>query len=145
MTGIADAACWSAVLSLLLQMFPDKVAKIMALTETSFGLGLMIGPALGSLLFQAGGFKLPFIVVGGAACVVAVVLPFALARVDSKPEENLSNGVSNGNGAISNGNGAISNGNGAIGNGDSNGTFVLQKPKKISYREIMKVTKNKLT
>ena len=53
LTGIADAACWSAVLSLLLQMFPDKVAKTMALTETSFGLGLMIGPALGSLLFEA--------------------------------------------------------------------------------------------
>jgi len=84
LTGIADAACWSAVLSLLLQLFPDKVAKTMALTETSFGLGLMIGPALGSLLFEVGGFKLPFFVVGGFACVVAVVLPFSLARVSNE-------------------------------------------------------------
>ena len=85
MTGVADAACWSAVLSLLLQMFPDKVAKTMALTETSFGLGLMIGPALGSLLFEVGGFKLPFFVVGGFACVVALILPVALARVEAIP------------------------------------------------------------
>ena len=85
LTGVADAACWSAVLSLLLQMFPDKVAKTMALTETSFGLGLMIGPALGSLLFEAGGFKLPFFVVGGFACVVALILPIALARVEAVP------------------------------------------------------------
>ena len=66
-------------------MFPDKVAKTMALTETSFGLGLMIGPALGSLLFEAGGFKLPFFVVGGFACVVALILPIALARVEATP------------------------------------------------------------
>ena len=57
----------------------------MALTETSFGLGLMIGPALGSLLFEAGGFKLPFFVVGGFACVVALILPIALARVEAVP------------------------------------------------------------
>ena len=43
LSGIADAAAWSSVLSILMQLFPDKVARIMAWTETFFGLGFMIG------------------------------------------------------------------------------------------------------
>ena len=42
-SGIADAAGWGAVLSILMQLFPTKVARIMAWTETFFGLGFMIG------------------------------------------------------------------------------------------------------
>ena len=43
LSGIADAASWSSVLSILMKLFPSKVARIMAWTETFFGLGFMIG------------------------------------------------------------------------------------------------------
>ena len=46
LSGIADAASWSSVLSILMKLFPSKVARIMAWTETFFGLGFMIGETL---------------------------------------------------------------------------------------------------
>ena len=45
LSGIANAAVWSSVLSILLQLFPTKVARIIAWTESFFGLGYMIGEA----------------------------------------------------------------------------------------------------
>jgi len=83
LSGIADAAGWSSVLSILMQLFPTKVARIMAWTETFFGLGFMIGPALGSLLYGLGGFQLPFFMVGGAALAVATAMLFVLPKVEA--------------------------------------------------------------
>ncbi len=39
-------AAWSAVVSILIKLFPTKVARIMSYTEMFFGLGYMLGPAL---------------------------------------------------------------------------------------------------
>ena len=46
--------------------FPDRIASISAVIQVFNGLGLMIGPLLGGLLYQFGGFQLPFFVMGGA-------------------------------------------------------------------------------
>ena len=51
LSGIADAASWSSVLSILMKLFPSKVARIMAWTETFFGLGFMIGEKFGHSFF----------------------------------------------------------------------------------------------
>ncbi len=41
--GIADVAAWGAVLSILMKLFPTKVAQIMSWTQMFFGLGYMLG------------------------------------------------------------------------------------------------------
>ena len=50
-----------------------------ACLETFFGLGLIVGPTLGGLLFQIGGYILPFAVLGGvlilASCLTHFLLP----------------------------------------------------------------------
>ena len=40
---MADAASFGAVLSILLKLFPDNVASILAWTEAFFGLGYSLG------------------------------------------------------------------------------------------------------
>lgn len=50
---------------MLLQMFPKNVATIYAMTEASFSFAEMIGPTFGALLYNVGGFILPFEVCGG--------------------------------------------------------------------------------
>ena len=40
--------------------------------ETLFGLGLMGGPFIGSLLYELGGFYLPFVVCGGAMVICSI-------------------------------------------------------------------------
>ena len=49
-----------------------------------FGIGYMMGPALGALLYEASGFILPFVVVGGIGLVVATALLVFIPNVKSK-------------------------------------------------------------
>jgi len=44
--------------------FPNHIATVFGLLETATGLGMMVGPALGGILYQVGGFTLPFVVLG---------------------------------------------------------------------------------
>lgn len=53
----------------------------MAWTELVYGLGYMIGPAIGSALYILGGFQLPFWVVGGIGVVISVALFFVVPKV----------------------------------------------------------------
>ena len=50
-----------------------------AILETFFGLGMILGPFIGGLLYEIGGFILPFVILGGcliaATLFVVVVLP----------------------------------------------------------------------
>ena len=50
---------------MLLQMYPKNVATIYAMTESCFSFAEMIGPTLGALMYNVGGFILPFEVCGG--------------------------------------------------------------------------------
>ena len=56
--------------------FPDRIASISAVIQVFNGLGLMIGPLLGGLLYQFGGFQLPFFAMGGALFLVFLVAFF---------------------------------------------------------------------
>ena len=50
---------------MLLHMYPKNIATIYAMTEASFSFAEMIGPTFGALLYNLGGFILPFEVCGG--------------------------------------------------------------------------------
>lgn len=107
--GVADVAAWGAVLSILMKLFPARVAQIMSWTEMFFGLGYMMGkenwstfglllatksiktwilpagPALGAFLFEVGGYLLPFVLVGSIGLVVATGMVFLIPNVKSEP------------------------------------------------------------
>lgn len=52
----------------------DNVTLYLGICEISTGLGYMLGPPLGGFLFSAGGFALPFIVLGAAVAPAALLL-----------------------------------------------------------------------
>ncbi|XP_065203815.1 MFS-type transporter SLC18B1-like [Planococcus citri] len=60
--------------SLIGSMFPDNVATIFATLETFYGFGYIVGPTIGGLLYNVGGFPLPFSCVGILTAMVAVSL-----------------------------------------------------------------------
>ena len=68
LTGTASFAITAAA-------FPDNVGAVFGLLETFTGLGLMVGPALGGVLFQVGGFVTPFAVLGG---IMVLTVPFSM-------------------------------------------------------------------
>ena len=73
--------------------FPDKVATMFATLEAFFGVGLIFGPSIGGVLYQVGGYTLPFAVLGsiliGVACITFFVLPDTYnEKADSTSEDS---------------------------------------------------------
>ena len=55
----------------------------MSWTQTCFGLGYMLGPAVGAALYEAGGFMLPFFSIGGLSTVLAISLVFTIPNLET--------------------------------------------------------------
>ena len=79
-------AAWSSVIGILMKLFPSRASQIMSWTEMFFGLGYMMGPALGAALYEVGGFILPFASVGGFGLVVATALAVLIPNVKKDTE-----------------------------------------------------------
>jgi len=77
--AVGNSGFLTAIFSMIAKEFPDRVATMFATLEAFFGLGLIFGPSIGGILYQAGGYTLPFVVLGSilicVACVTFFVLP----------------------------------------------------------------------
>jgi len=89
--GIADATAACAGVSILMTLFPNKVSQTIAWTQTIISLGCMIGPAVGSFLYQLGGFLLPFLCVGFWCLIGAFGILFTIPTINKNDSNNDSN------------------------------------------------------
>ncbi|XP_056020467.1 MFS-type transporter SLC18B1-like [Ostrea edulis] len=64
MEGFGSSMFYTASFATITGSFPDNVGTALGLLQTSGGLGIIIGPAVGGALYELGGFGLPFFVVG---------------------------------------------------------------------------------
>lgn len=80
------AAFTTAAFSIIAKEFPENVGSTFALLETFFGIGLILGPTIGGLLYEVGGFKLPFIVIGSLLLTAAVLIFFVLPEPEDQPD-----------------------------------------------------------
>ena len=57
-----------------MMVFPEqKLARMNGILQSFTGLGMLIGPIMGSVLFKIGGFQLPFYSVGVLLLLLAIV------------------------------------------------------------------------
>lgn len=84
--GNAGFLC--AYFSLVAKEFPDRVAFMFSMVETIFGLGLIAGPSIGAILYQAGGYTLPFVTMGSILVGASFVTCFTLSSTYNQPVEN---------------------------------------------------------
>ena len=63
---------------IFMYLYPEKLATINSWSETAFGVGYSVGPAIGGLLYDAGGFHLPFVAVGLANILFVMIIILAL-------------------------------------------------------------------
>ncbi|VVC34301.1 Major facilitator superfamily,Major facilitator superfamily domain [Cinara cedri] len=67
-----------AAFSLTAVSFPESVASTFSALEVCYGMGYIVGPTLGALLFGVGGFTLPFTVMGfitlGTSVLVCILM-----------------------------------------------------------------------
>ena len=77
--GCGSAGLYTASFSFIVKYFPANSAPMFGLLETFSGLGMVLGPFLGGLLYETGGFTLPFSILGSGlivACIFSIcVLP----------------------------------------------------------------------
>ena len=62
--GFAQSAGLCAVMVIFVTEFGNNVEMMISLQEACFGIGLFLGPLTGGLLYDLGGFYLPFVIVG---------------------------------------------------------------------------------
>jgi len=72
--GIGSALEETAMYAIIADLDTEHVTLYLGICEISTGLGYMIGPPLGGFLFSAGGFAMPFIVLGFAVAPAAMLL-----------------------------------------------------------------------
>ena len=84
---LGTAMAWSSSLGILMKIFPNKVARVMSWTQTCFGLGYMLGPGVGAALYEAGGFMLPFLIIGSLSTLFSIALAFTIPDVSEVQEE----------------------------------------------------------
>ena len=79
--GVGAALEETAMYAIIAELDADNLTFYLGICEISTGLGYMIGPPLGGILFVAGGFSMPFV------CVGALIAPAALIFYRSMPND----------------------------------------------------------
>ncbi|KAL7631512.1 UNVERIFIED_CONTAM: hypothetical protein RMT77_008881 [Armadillidium vulgare] len=76
--GVGYGAFQVSSISIISNVFPNDIEKSFACVTSLSSLGFIIGPAIGGILYEKGGFRLPFITIGvliilGCGLVVCVL------------------------------------------------------------------------
>jgi len=72
--GVAEAGAWASVLTILSIQYKEHVTYVYSLTQASFGFAEILGPSLGGVMFEYGGFLLPFEFSGILCLAVGLVI-----------------------------------------------------------------------
>ncbi|XP_075263645.1 MFS-type transporter SLC18B1-like, partial [Convolutriloba macropyga] len=80
MMGIGAGMIWSTGIPLLMSLAPAYSGRITSLIESGAGIGITIGPAIGSAAYSLGGYKFPFVTAGGIEMLMAIVVMFFTSR-----------------------------------------------------------------
>merc|ERR1719454_2133665 len=85
--GFGNGCLNSATSSIISFNYVDNMGNLMGLTQTFTGLGMLAGPIFGSILYESGGFKLPFFVTG--ALLFILIFPIScLVKNDKGSDAN---------------------------------------------------------
>ncbi|MDT3698080.1 MAG: MFS transporter [Thermincola sp.] len=85
--GVASSAAWTAGMALVAEMFPSSSrGKKLGLILSAAGLGTIVGPALGGVLFEFLGYKYPFAII--AIIALAPIILLGKKNKEFLPEKN---------------------------------------------------------
>ncbi|KAI0231762.1 MFS-type transporter SLC18B1 [Lamellibrachia satsuma] len=78
--AVACAAINTAYFSIAAETFSENQAVVFGLIETTCGVSFMIGPGVGGLIYEVGGFVMPFVSVGVLLLVIMPTSIYVLPR-----------------------------------------------------------------
>ncbi|KAJ4447888.1 hypothetical protein ANN_09897 [Periplaneta americana] len=82
--ALGASAATTAAFAITAAVFPESVATTFATLEVFYGLGYIVGPMIGGILFSLGGYILPFVIMGAFLMVDAVIIYFILPPIDKE-------------------------------------------------------------
>lgn len=85
MQGASAAASWTCGLALVAQHFHEKRVQMMGLAMVGSTAGSIVGPTVGSLLFELGGYLLPFQTAGCMVAIDVLLIFFLLPDKRTEP------------------------------------------------------------
>ncbi|CAG9333215.1 unnamed protein product [Blepharisma stoltei] len=92
--GVAAAANFTPALALITDISPShKLGEVLGEITGWSGLGMLIGPPLGGILYHLGGYSFPFII-GSAITFIQAVAVFVFLKDTEKKKENTSGKLS---------------------------------------------------
>ena len=90
--AFGNSAFLSSSFTMVAKVFPNSVSTMFGVVEMAFGVGMIIGPTVGGALYQAGGYTLPFGVLGGILIIQAIVSSISLPKLKDTYSGNSHNG-----------------------------------------------------
>ena len=72
--GLGSIGIQTANYSIMIKCFPDEINKAVGLIEAMSGIGMVMGPAIGSALYSLGGFSLPFYFCASVFLIVSLLV-----------------------------------------------------------------------
>jgi MFS family permease len=80
--AVGAAAFSTASYTYIMYIFPDDIGTAFGLTETCVGVGMSLGPAIGSGLFTLGGYGLPFYTLGAMILINIPICWYIVRPID---------------------------------------------------------------
>lgn len=77
------AAFTTASYTFIMQRFPDDIGVAFGIAETCVGVGMCMGPAVGSLLYTIGGYGLPFYTLGALILLCLPISAYLIKPIKS--------------------------------------------------------------
>jgi DHA1 family solute carrier family 18 vesicular amine transporter 1/2 len=76
--GAASAALWTSGLAMIAMNYVERRVEILGYAFTGGTFGSVTGPLAGGLLYQAGGYRMPFLITGIAFALAGVLIALVL-------------------------------------------------------------------
>ncbi|KAI1716240.1 major facilitator superfamily domain-containing protein [Ditylenchus destructor] len=86
--ALGDACFVTSSFAISAKCFPGRIATIVGIMETFAGLGYTAGPVIGGVLYEYGGFQLPFLVLGTLLIFATALSYYLVEEIDDEPSED---------------------------------------------------------
>lgn len=74
--GFGNGCINSSCSSIICFNYEENMSKYIGFVQTATGIGMLTGPLIGSMLYEAGGFKLPFLLTGGSLLMMTLLIKY---------------------------------------------------------------------
>uniref|UniRef100_A0AC34RRF3 Major facilitator superfamily (MFS) profile domain-containing protein n=1 Tax=Panagrolaimus sp. JU765 TaxID=591449 RepID=A0AC34RRF3_9BILA len=85
--ALGDASFVTSSFVISAKSFPGRIATIVGIMETFAGLGYTAGPVIGGVLYEYGGFQMPFFVLGVLLILASILSIFLIEEFEDDEEE----------------------------------------------------------